>query len=184
MPPRLVTASLDESRLRATLAAHSADLKLIYLESETRVVLSPLTDFLGPRITLPPVRWLIGRAFGPALEIRWRLEGDQFEATALSESAAGPTGWQDSRWNALLDPTTRPRDVLLAGVNSTDLPPDHVLYNAQPQGGLWIDTQVTRPLHYPAADVRARRLVLRCVDYLSRGLVVLTRLCDLAPYVE
>ncbi len=184
MPPRLVTASLDESRLRQTLSAFSADLRFIYLESETRVVLAPLADFAGPKITLPPVRWLVGRAFGPALEIRWRLDGDQFEATALTESAAGPTGWQDSKWNAVLDPASRARDVLLAGVNSTALPPDHILYNAQPQGGLWIETRIPRPLYYPAPDSKARRLVLRCIDYLSRGLVVHTRLCDLAAYDE
>jgi hypothetical protein len=184
MPPRLVTASLDEFRLRQTLSAWTADLRYIYLESETRIVLAPLADFIGPKITLPPVRWLAGRAFGPALEIRWRMEGDQFEATALAESSIGPTGWQDSPWNRLLDPATRPRDVLLAGVNSTALPADHILYNAQPQGGLWVETSIPRPLYYPAPDRKARRVVLRCIDYLSRGLVVLTRLSDLAAYDE
>jgi hypothetical protein len=182
MTPRLVTASLDESVLRQTLAAFDANLTTIYLESETRVVLVPLADFLGPKIVLPPVRWLTGRAFGPALEIRWRLESDLFEATALAESAIGPTGWQDSPWNAWLDPVTRPRDVLLVGVNSIDLPPDHVLYNAQLQGGLWIDTRIPRPLTYPAPDPKAQRVVLHCIDYLSHGLVVLTRLCTLATY--
>jgi hypothetical protein len=184
MPPRLVTASLDESALRQTLTAFTAHLATIYLESETRIVLVPLADFLGPKIALPPVRWQTGRAFGPALEIRWRLDGDGFEAMALSASAIGPTGWQDSPWNARLDPETRPRDVLLLGVNSTALPPDHVLYNAQPQGGLWIDTRIPRPLTYPAPDPQARRVVLHCIDYLSRGLVVLTRLCALASYTD
>jgi hypothetical protein len=179
-----VTASLAETRLRQTVLAYSADLRFIYLESETRVVLAPIADFIGPKITLPPVRWLTGRAFGPALEIRWRLEGDQFETTALSESAAGPTDWQDSAWNRLLDPAARPRDVLLAGVNSIALPPDHTLYNAQPQGGLWVETHIPRPLYYPAPDPRAQRIVMRCMDYLSRGLVVITRLCDLATYGE
>jgi hypothetical protein len=69
-------------------------------------------------------------------------------------------------------------------VNSTALPPDHVLYNAQPQGGLWIDTRIPRPLTYPAPDPQAPRVVLRCIDYLSRGLVVLTRLCALATYID
>src|SRR4051812_43195725 len=118
MPPRLVTASLDETALRQTLTSFSASLKTIYLESETRVVLAALADFLGPKIVLPPVRWLVGRAFGPTLEIRWRLDGDQFEAVALSETDSGPKDWQDSPWNRLLDPATRPRDVVLVGVNS------------------------------------------------------------------
>ncbi len=187
MPPHLVTASLDEPGLRQTLSTFNPHLETIYLESETRIVLAPLADFLGPRITLPPVRWLAGRAFGPALEIRWRLEGDLFEATALTESdQAGmyPATWQESQWNALLDPVTRPRDVLLVGVNSAALPPDHVLYNAQPGGGLWIDTRIPRPLSYPVPDPEAARVVLHCLDYLSRGLVVLTRLCALAAYSE
>jgi hypothetical protein len=184
VPPRLLTASLDESRLRQTLIAFNAELRFIYLESETRVVLAHLSDFLGPKITLPPVRWLVGRAFGPVLEIRWSLENDQFEAVALTESEAGPTDWQASPWNPLLDPATRNRNVLLAGINSTALPTDHVLHNAQPQGGLWVDTGIPRPLYYPAPDPGARQVVLRCIDYLSRGLVVLTRLCDLGTYDE
>ncbi len=180
MLPRLVTASFDETGLRQTLSTFNAHLKTIYLESETRIVLVPLADFLGPKITLPPVRWLTGRAFGPALEVRWRLEGDVFETTALTESDVGPANWQESKWNALLDPVTQPRDVLLVGINSTALPPDHALYNAQPDGGLWIDTRVPRPLYYPAPDPKAHRVVLHCLDYLSRGLVVLTRLCALS----
>ncbi len=174
-----MTTTLDETGLRQTLASFNAHLKTIYLESETRIVLVPLADFLGPKIALPPVRWLTGRAFGHALEIRWRLEGDLFETAALTESDVGPANWQESQWNALLDPVTRPRDVLLVGVNSIVLPPDHILYNAQPDGGLWIDTSVPRPLAYPAPDPKARRVVLHCLDYLSRGLVVLTRLCAL-----
>ena len=184
MPPRLLTASLDESALRRTLSESGPALNLIYLESETRIVLEPLSNFLGPKITLPPVRWSMGRAFGPALEIRWRLDGEQFEAIALTESDEGPKGWQNSPWNALLDATSRPRDVLLVGVNSTALPPDHILYNAHPQGGLWIDSHTPKPLYYPAPDPKARRVVLHCIDYLSRGLVVLTRMCGLASYDE
>jgi hypothetical protein len=184
MPPRLLTASLDEPALRQTLSDAGPALTTIYLESETRIVLTALSNFLGPKITLPPVRWLTGRAFGPALEIRWRLDGDQFETTALTESEVGPKGWQESGWNTLLDPVPRPRDVLLVGVNSTALPPDHVLYNAQPQGGLWIDIHIPRPLYYSAPDPKARRVVLHCLDYLSRGLVVITRLCSLASYDE
>lgn len=180
--PRISTATLDESGLRKVLNQFNAHLKLIYLESETRVVLTPLEDFLGPKITLPPVRWLTGRAFGPDLEIRWHLEGDLFESSALTETSKGPTDWQSSKWNAQLDPQTKPRDVLLHGLNSTALPRDHILYNAQPQGGMWIDTHIPRPLTYPAPDAKAERVVLRCVDYLSRGLVVVTRLCSLATY--
>lgn len=184
MPPRLTTATIDESALRQVLSTHTAQLTTIYLESETRVVLAPLADYLGPKITLPPVRWLTGRVFGPALEIRWQLDSaaELFNATALTETAIGPEGWQDSSWNAVLDVTTRPRDVLLVGVNSTVLPPDHTLFNVQPQGGLWIDTRIPHPLYYPAPNLKAQRLVLRCVDYLSRGLVVITRLCALAAY--
>ena len=182
--PHVVMSTLDESTLRRTLGEFSAALTTIYLESETRVVLAPLTDFLGPRILLPPVRWLTGRAFGPTLEIRWHLDGDQFAAVALTENGPLPENWQDSPWNKLLDPDTRPRDVLLVGVNSIALPRDHALYNAQPQGGLWIDTRIARPLNYPVSDPKARRVVLRCVDYLSHGLVVLTRLCALAAYKD
>ena len=182
--PRISHASLDETALRKTLSKFKADLKLIYLESETRIVLSALEDFLGPKITLPPVRWLSGRAFGPDLEIRWHQEGDQFETSALTESDKGPIDWQLSKWTPLLDPQTRPRDVLLRGVNITALPSDHILHNAQPQGGLWIDTTIPRPLAYPAPDSKAERVVLCCVDYLSRGLVVITRLCALATYQQ
>jgi hypothetical protein len=184
MPPQLTTTTLDESALRQALSTHAAQLTTIYLESETRVVLAPLVDYLGPKITLPPVRWLTGRAFGPTLEIRWRHDGaaDLFSATGLTETATGPEGWQNSPWNAVLDGTTRPRDVLLAGINTTALPGDHVLFNVQPQGGVWIDSRIPRPLYYPASSLNAQRLVLRCVDYLSRGLVVITRLCALAAY--
>ncbi|MEP7289688.1 MAG: hypothetical protein ABI947_28385 [Chloroflexota bacterium] len=182
LAPRVLTASLNEADLRQTLTEFKANLTTIYLESETRVVLVPITDFLGPKITLPPVRWLVGRAFGPALEIRWHSEGNQFETATLTENNSGPADWQASLWNPKLDPITRPRDVLLVGTNTTSLPPEHILYNAQPQGGLWIDTRFPHPLNYPVADLQAQRVVLRCIDYLSRGLVVLTRLCTLAPY--
>src|SRR5262249_40965789 len=142
-------------------------------------------DFTGPKITLPPVRWSVGRAFGPTLEIRWRLDGDQFEAIALTENAAlRPPGWKDSPWMSRLDSTTRLRDVLLAGVNSIALPPDHAAYNARSGGGLWLDQRLSRPLIYPAPDPKAKRLVLRCLDYLSRGLVVMTRMCAIETYVE
>jgi hypothetical protein len=184
MPPQLTTATLDESALREALSTHAAQLTTIYLESETRVVLAPLADYLGPKITLPPVRWLTGRAFGKALEIRWQLDGaaDVFNATALTETAIGPEGWQSNPWNTVLDATTRQRDVLLVGINSTALPVEHTLFNVQPQGGIWIDTRIPRPLNYPAPNLKAQRLVLQCVDYLSRGLVVITRICALAAY--
>lgn len=192
--PRIVTAALDEAALRQTLADYRAYLIAVYLESETRVVLAPLADFLGPRITLPPVRWLAGRAFGPALEIRWTLDGTLFEAVALSESDTGPAAsqpdtsspprWLESAWAARLDPQTRTRTVLLAGLNAASLPADHVLYNAQPQGGLWVETRIPRPLRYPLVDPLARRVALRCVDYLWRGLVVLTRLADFVPFSQ
>lgn len=177
-----MTASLEEAALRRVLSTHSSLLTTIYLESETRVILAPLADYLGPRITLPPVPWLVGRAFGPTLEIRWHSDGDQYDALALTESGAGPGDWTASPWNSLLDSGTRERDVLLVGVNSTALPADHRLYNAQPQGGLWIDTRIAQPLNYPAPDPKAERVVLRCIDYMSHGVVVITRLTALASY--
>jgi hypothetical protein len=180
--PRVVTATLDEAALRRVLTEFNASLTTIYLESETRIVLAPLTDFLGPKITLPPVRWLSGRAFGPTIEIRWQLQDDQLQAAALTENSKTPSDWQDSGWNALLDAAVRSRDVLLVGTNSLALPRDHILYKAQPQGGLWIETRIPRPLHYPVSDPKAERVVLRCIDYLARGLVVLTRAVELAAY--
>jgi hypothetical protein len=184
MPPRLSTASLDEATLRQTLATYNNVLTTIYLESEARVVLAPLSSYLGPKITLPPVRWLTGRAFGPTLEIRWRMDGEQYESTALTESDAGPMDWQPSSWNARLDAVTRPRDVLLRGINAATLPPEHVLHNSQRDCGIWIDERIPQPLTYPAPDRAARRVVMRGIDYLSWGVVVLTRLSALATYAE
>src|SRR5579859_598376 len=183
--PRLSNTTLDESGLRACLGRFNADLTTIYLESETRVVLAPLADFLGPRVTLPPVRWYVGRAFGPALEIRWNLQrdqGDQFEAIALTESATGPSDWQANAWNPLLDTDSRQRTVLLRGLNTDSLPPEHVLFDKQPQGGMWIDPAIPHPLTYPTMQLRARRVALHCVDYLWRGYVVITRMAALEPY--
>src|SRR5947209_556057 len=111
--PRIVTATVDESDLRRVLNESRSELTTIYLESETRIVLVPLADFLGPKISLPPVRWLVGRAFGPKLEIRWHMDENRFEAAALCESGNLPSGWQDSPWNSLLDKETKTRDVLL-----------------------------------------------------------------------
>src|SRR5260221_6218919 len=179
--PRIVTAMLDEADLRRTLNESRGELTTIYLESETRIVLAPLGDFLGPKISLPPVPWLTGRAFGPKLEIRWNMDENRFEAAALSESGNLPNGWQDSPWNSLLDQETRQRDVLLVGVNSIELPQDHTLYRAKPEGGLWIETRIPKPLYYPVDDAKAKRVMLRCVDYLSRGLVVLSRLTGFDP---
>src|SRR5260221_261791 len=136
--PQLSNATLNESGLRKALNAYSADLTTIYLESETRVVLTALADYLGPKIRLPPVHWLAGHAFGPALEIRWHLSGDQrdqFEAVALTETNVGPTEWQANAWNPMLDAETRTRDVLVPGGNSMSLPKDHLHYNAQQPGG-------------------------------------------------
>src|SRR5262245_29722177 len=136
--PRIVMATLEEAELRRSLSESGAELTTIYLESETRVVLAELESYLGPKISLPPVRWLVGRAFGPKLEIRWSMDENRFEAVALSETGNLPDGWQGSPWNSLLDQETRQRDVLLVGVNSISLPADHALYRAQPEGGLWI----------------------------------------------
>src|SRR5258708_31059489 len=108
--PRLSNATLDESGLRKALNTYSAELTTIYLESETRVVLTPLADYLGPKITLPPVHWLAGRAFGPALEIRWNLSGDQrdqFEAVALTETNVRPTDLQPRPLQAMLPSATQ-----------------------------------------------------------------------------
>jgi hypothetical protein len=182
--PRIFTASLDEAQLRQVLNTFQSELNIIFLESETRVVLAPLGDFLGPKITLPPVRWLTGRAFGSNLEIRWHLEGSQFEAVALTESERGPQDWQPSGWNLKLDESTRQRNVLLMGVNIRNLSADHILYGAQPQGGLWIDERIPRPLNYPEIDRQAERVMLKCIDYLSRGLVVVSRLSGLAAYKD
>jgi hypothetical protein len=180
MSPRITTAVLDEGTLRKTLAEYKNDLVTIYLESETRVVLAPLADFLGPRITLPPVRWTIGRAFGTKLEIRWQSDGIQFETAALTESSLGPSDWQPGILK--LDAETRSRDVLMAGVNNINLPPHHPLYNVQSDGKLWIAEHLPYPLRYPVSDPKAERVVLCCVDYLYRGLVVLTRMREFVPY--
>jgi hypothetical protein len=180
MPPRVLTATLDEGALRQTLAAHRNDLVSIYLESETRVVLAPLADFLGPRITLPPVRWLVGRAFGSTLEIRWQSDGSQFVAAALSETTIEFPDWKPSPIK--FDSDTKSRDVLLAGINNIALPIEHPLYNAQPNGDLWIADRLPYPLRYPVSDPKVERVVLRCVDYFSRGLVVLTRLREFVTY--
>src|SRR5258708_5896545 len=133
MTPQISVATLDEAALRQTLTAlPGKPLTTIYLESETRIVLIGIEDFLGPKITLPPVRWSVGRAFGPTLEICWRLDGDLFEVMALTENAAlKPPAWKDSPWMSRLDSATRPRNVLLAGVNSIALPPTHKAYNAR-----------------------------------------------------
>ena len=183
MAPRLTTASLDEAELRAVLSDQAANLPLIYLESQTRVVLAPLTDFLGPKITLPPVRWLVGRAFGPNLEIRWQMGADRFAATALTENIAGPTGWAESDWNKHLESVTKTRNMLLFGVNLDTLPPDHPLCKL-PRTTAWYDIHVPHLLNYPGVDSHARRVILRGIDYSSRGLVVLTRFCALVPSDE
>ena len=180
MPPSLVNTVHDEAALRRTLTEFSSQLTTIYLESETRIVLAPLSDFIGPKIMLPPVRWLTGRAFGPTLEIRWHMDSDNFATTALSETGIGPQGWQLSTWNTILDAEPHSRTVLLRGINVSALPPDHVLHNTQ--GGHWVDGRIPRLLNYPGVPVGAARVVLNCVDYLSQGLVVITRLCSLGVY--
>src|SRR5258708_36318540 len=105
--PRIVKATLEEAELRRILNESRSELTTIYLESETRIVLAPLGDFLGPKISLPPVRWLVGRAFGPKLEIRWSMDENRFEVAALSESVNLPGGWEDSPWHSLLEQETR-----------------------------------------------------------------------------
>ena len=182
MPPRIVSSVLDERGLRDALTEFRTSMTTVYLESETRVVLAPLSNFLGPRITLPPVRWLVGRAFGPTLELRWYLDGSQFNVSALSEAGIGPQHWLESGWNSLLDPEALPRNVLLAGLNANALPVDHALYRFQ--NGLWVDPDLPRPLSYPGVDPQAERVMLRCLDYTVRGLVVITRLCELALYQQ
>src|SRR5260221_3194588 len=148
--PYVTVRTLDERGLRQVLSGlPGKPLTTIYLESETRIILTGIEDFLGPKIILPPVRWLYGRAFGPDLEIRWRQDGDQTEAIALTETGSlGPSGWRESPWMARLDPATRQRDILLVGLNTIDLPPDHAAYNARPSGGLWLDMKIPRPLAY------------------------------------
>lgn len=177
-------ATLDSSRLSGVLSAHAASLRYVYLESETRVVLVPFTDYLHRPSSLPNARWAVGRAFGIDLEIRWRQEDLIVEAQSLSENGSAPLGWMPSDWNSQFDPNPQPRRVLLTGINSTRLPPDHVLYNARPEGGLWVSPSVARPLVYPVSDPRAVRVALRCLDYSVNSIVVMTRLVDLVPYDE
>ncbi|HVO42542.1 MAG TPA: hypothetical protein VMT34_07960 [Aggregatilineales bacterium] len=182
--PRIARATLDETELRRILMDHAAALPLIYLESSTRIVLRPTADFLGPKITLPPIRWLVGRAFGPTLEIRWALREGQFAATALTESVETPPTWTPSPWMGRLDPTTRPRDILLYGTNVSVLPPGSVQLPGGVRDGVWVDERIPRFLDYPLVDPKAQHVVLRGVDYTSRGIVVITRFCELAPLKE
>lgn len=166
--------------LRRVLERHAERLPYLYLESETRVLLVRLTDYLAGK--LPDVRWQVGRAFGPDLEMRWRRDDLSLEAQWLCEDESAPPGWTPSDWNVRLDATAQARNVLLAGVNTLTLPPDHALANAAPNGGLWLSDSIGAPLRYPVSDPRAERVVLRCLDYTVGGIVVLTRLCDVATY--
>ncbi len=182
--PRLMLATLDAAALLKTLQSHAAALRYIYLESETRVVLAPFSDYLSSPSPWPRVRWLNGRAFGPNLEIRWHQEDLIIELQALSETDNAPQGWLAGEWNTQFDPEAQPRRVLLAGVNSALLPQNHVLHSNDPQSGLWVSPTMARPLKYPIGDPSAARVMLSCLDYCVNGIVVLTRLVDLIPYTE
>ncbi len=180
MPPCVLLATLDEAGLERALTSVAGDLRFVYLESETETLIAPFSDYGAGR--LPALRWTVGRAFGPTLEVRWRRDDLNYDAQALSEGDIAPLAWTTSAWDAQLDPLTRARDVLLAGVNTLTLPVDHVLAKAAPDGGMWFSESIARPLRYPVSDPRADRVTLRCVDYLAGRLVVLTRLVDLVPY--
>ncbi len=183
MPPRVMLAAPTSDELRRVLGDNAGRLPFIYLESDTRVILARLADYL--KGALPASRWSVGRAFGAALEIRWRRDDLSLDAQALCEDESAPPGWTPSPWNTQLDAVVHPRNVLLAGVNALNLPPDHVLAQSAREadtGGLWVSESIVRPLYYPVSDPRAERVMLRCVDYLSGGMVVLSRLCDVVPY--
>lgn len=152
MTPGMWLTTLPATALPDVLKAYDNRLRHVYLESPTRVVMLPYAE--------SSAQWqqaYHGRAFGPALEVRWRrLEiwtaGMPFilDVRILWEEGAAPADllehgikWSASEWNTLFEPTPRPRILLLAD----------------------------RP-----------NSVLRCSDYLCDGIVVLTRLCDIVPH--
>ena len=121
MRPGVWLTSFNVSALPDVLRIYADRVQYLYLESPTRMLLT------AGHVTDTPLQDAIawahqGRAFGSALEVRWRrVDMLLVEAQVLWEEGHAPADitaqqivWTASEWNARLDPDSRPRAVILA----------------------------------------------------------------------
>lgn len=174
--PFLYACHLDAAALAAALARFEAHFRYLYLESETTV---ELLDYDPAH--LDGATWSVGRAFGPALEVRWQPAGGGLDLLLLTEADIHvPESWhaltEETAGVPVPDAWDRPSQIMLWGTHIDHLQHPHRL--AGEEGQAWIETRIPRPLAYPVPgrprNVRARVIVYRC-----RGRPLLTRLADL-----
>lgn len=118
--------------------------------------------------------WPTGRLFGPDVELRWqKLDDDRYALQILTEAIAlAPTGegWQEHRFD------DRKSDTLF-------LRGEHRRHRAGAKGDEpdeWVEAITPVALRYPIRPKRFARLEV--VHYRKDGMVVLTRMKEVAPY--
>ena len=150
--PSVWIATIESGALHDVLRALTVDLPHVYLESEARVRLAPLADLL-----VTPIRVEMPAA-------RWS-KGRAF----------GPT--LELAWRRV-DPLL----VAIHALNESGQPPGATLdWTASDWNGqLTVDLKQTRAALLIEPAYNGGR-ALRCLDYYSGGVIVMTRLCDLVP---
>ena len=124
----------------------------------------------------PESSWGHGRAFGPALEVRWTRRYDgQVDLLLLSEREPCPEGWEPvsvagGEEPLEVDRAKGSKQVMLVGTHRRHLASTH-RRAGQDVPHEWIETRIPRPLVYPMPEtpnpehwVRLNVLVYRAAE--------------------
>lgn len=168
-------AVLSDERLTWAYALRMEDTALGWLRDllNEKPLGAPLD---GVRPGLPLKCWTEGRAFGPQLEVDWQRDGETYHLRALLEEGEPP---QNVDWGVPDGATLRAHGgehyVLLHGALDE---------SSEAGRPTWSEARIPRRLAYPydpqAEMALPQRVALAVQDYARDGVVVLTRLLQVA----
>jgi hypothetical protein len=174
--PRVYHRCLDADTWMDAVDGFRDRLKFVYAEEPADL---HLTEYCRPE-----PGWTHGRAFGPALEVRWSRRRDgQVDLLLLTESEPCPQGWipisldEDGRPVEMRADEESP--VMLVGRHRSQLASTH-RKAGEDVPHEWIETRIPRPLKYPVPEMPKPRpwAQLQVVVYRVAGQPVLARLVD------
>jgi hypothetical protein len=155
--------SPDLSALEDVWKAIRAELRWVYAERMEEITLCRAANLAGGIAA-----WPTGRAFGPAIELRWERSETGYRLVILSEDTPPPEvkglAWQ----KAAVCQKAVERKALLWGE-----------HNAETE--TWLATQIPRPFAYPVDEVK-KRVRLVGLDYCQGEITLITRLKEVESY--
>lgn len=122
--------------------------------------------------------WEMGRLFNKEYELRWRVEGEQYRMTVLTEAAELPAIPDGTCYEQIANGwDTDETKIMLWG--------SYESYSEDIEG--FLEVRIPKFLKYPAPTTgpwsNKEQAVIYCVNYLKDGLVLYTRFKEIAKYV-